>query len=70
MKMPDNNMVLELDEFIEDCNNGCLIDDDGVGYYSNSKTEHENLDELLVYPSQITRGIINRDYKYVHWYNR
>lgn len=63
-------MVLELDEFIEDCNNGCLIDDDGFGYYSNSKTEHENLDELRVYPSQITRGIINRDYKYVHWYNR
>ena len=69
-EMEDINMVLELDEFIEDCKSGCLIDYDGYGYYSNSKTEHEDLDELRVYPSQITGGIINRDYKYVHWYNR
>lgn len=27
-------------------------------------------DELRVYPSQITGGIVNRDYKYVHRYNR
>lgn len=33
-------MVLELHEFIEDCNNGCLIDYDGFGYYSNSKADH------------------------------
>ena len=26
--------------------------------------------KLRVQPSQITEGIINRDYKYVHWYNR
>ena len=63
-------MVFELDEFIKDCKEGYLIDYDGVGYYSNSKTEYENLDELRVYPSQITGGIINRDYKYVHWLNR
>lgn len=63
-------MVLELDEFIEDCREGCLIDYDGFGYYSNSKTDHEELDELRVYPSQIKAGVINRDYKYVHWYNR
>lgn len=63
-------MVLELEEFIEDCKNGCFIDYDGFGYYSNSNTDHEDLDELRVYPSQITAGIINHDYKYVHWYNR
>lgn len=64
------NMVLELTEFIEDCMSGCLIDYDGFGYYSNSETEHEDNDELRVYPSQITAGNINRNYKYVHWYNR
>lgn len=63
-------MVLKLDDFIEDCKNGYLIDYDGFGYYSNSDTAHENRDELRVYPSQITGGIINRDYKFVHWYNR
>lgn len=63
-------MVLKLDDFIEDCKNGFLIDYDGFGYYSNSDTVHENRDELRVYPSQITGGIINRDYKFVHWYNR
>lgn len=63
-------MVLKLDEFIEDCENGFLNDYDGFGYYSNSKTEHESLDELLVRPSQVTRGFIDRSYKYVHWYNR
>lgn len=63
-------MVLTLDEFINDCKNGYLIDYDGFGYYSNSKSEHEDLDELRVYPSQVTQGVINRDYIYVHWYNR
>lgn len=63
-------MVLTLDEFIEDCKNGYLIDYDGFGYYSNSTSEHEDRDELRVYPSQITQGVVNRDYKYVHWYNR
>lgn len=63
-------MVLTLDEFINDCKDGYLIDYDGFGYYSNSKSEHEDRDELRVYPSQVTGGIINRDYKYVHWYNR
>lgn len=63
-------MVLELDDFIKDCQSGCLIDYDGYGYYSNSRTTHEDSDELIVYPSQITDDIINRDYKYVHWYNR
>lgn len=63
-------MVLTLDDFISDCKDGYLIDYDGFGYYSNSKTEHEDLDELRVYPSQVTQRIINRDYKYVHWYNR
>lgn len=63
-------MVLELDEFIKDCQGGWLIDYDGYGYYSNSKTEHEELENLRAYPSQITEGNINRAYKYVHWFNR
>lgn len=63
-------MVLTLDDFIDDCKDGYLIDYDGFGYYSNSKSEHEDRDELRVYPSQVTQGIVNRDYKYVHWYNR
>lgn len=63
-------MALELDEFIEDCKGGWLTDYDGYGYYSNSKISHEDRDDLRVYPSQIIKGVINRDYKYVHWYNR
>ena len=63
-------MVIELDEFIKDCESGGFVDYDGFGYYSNSQTEHEDSDELRVRPSQIKEGIINRDYKYVHWYNR
>ena len=63
-------MVIELDEFIKDCDSGGFMDYDGFGYYSNSQTEHEDRDDLRVQPSQITEGIINRDYKYVHWYNR
>ena len=63
-------MVLKLDEFIEDCENGFLNDYDGFGYYSNSRTEHDNLDELRVRPSQVTGGFFNRSYRYVHWYTR
>ena len=63
-------MVLELKEFIEDCKNGNFIDYDGFGYYSNSRIVHKDNDELRVYPSQITGGIIKSEYKYVHWYNR
>ena len=63
-------MVLELKEFIEYCKNGNFIDYDGFGYYSNSRIVHEDNDELRVYPSLITGGIIKHEYKYVHWYNR
>lgn len=63
-------MVLTLDEFVEDCKNGYFIDYDGFGYYSNSTTEHDDLDELRVYPSQVIQGDVNRDYKYGYWYNR
>ena len=63
-------MVLDLDEFIEDCKNECFIDSDGYGYYSNSRRDHEQRDDMVVYPSDIMKGKINHAYKYVHWYNR
>ena len=57
----------ELDEFIRLCNDGDFIDYDGWGYYSNSRYTHT---EIVVYPSDITAGKVDRSYKYVHWYNR
>lgn len=57
----------ELDKFIQLCNDGDFIDYDGWGYYSNSRDTHT---KIVVYPSDIKAGKINRSYKYVHWYNR
>lgn len=66
---PDDD-CMTLDEFIECCEDGGFIDYDGVGYYSNSTEEYKNSDETRVYPSDITSGKINRNYKYVFWFNR
>ena len=63
-------MVMELEEFIDSCKRGYFIDYDGFGYYSNSRDTHDSNDDLVVKPSNIMRGDIKCEYKFVHWYNR
>jgi hypothetical protein len=59
--------LFTLDEFIRDCKNGCLIDDDGYGDYA---TETNVYEDEVVCPSDIMAGKINRNFTHVMWYNR
>lgn len=48
------------------CDSGCLINSDDSGEYATETacTREEAL------PSDFKRGIINRDYTHVVWYNK
>ena len=61
-------MLYTIDEFLEECMEGYLIDYDGVGYYTNSR--YDATYEKEAYPSDFVKGNIDRSYKYVLWFNR
>ena len=47
-------MVYTVEEFIEDCKAGYLIDDDGCGYYSNS--DQDFAEDEKPAPAPCSRG--------------
>ena len=64
--IPEYGDLIEIDEFVEMCNNGGFIDYDGHGYYSNG-TEMSN---IYVCPSDITSSGVVPGWTHVVWFNR
>lgn len=62
----DRDEVIELDEFVDSCNRGNLIDYDGWGYYSDGNL----MTSIKVYPSDITNGFVKREWTHVVWFNK
>jgi hypothetical protein len=60
--------LMSLKDFIDCCNDGLFIDEDGSGVYCNS-THESNINAI---PSMISDGIIINDPKLTHvmWYNK
>lgn len=65
-EIPDYGKRIPIVEFIECCNDGLFIDYDGFGYYSDGKT----MTDLIVRPSDIMEGKIQREFPFVIWFNR
>ena len=64
---PSNpNTRMTLADFIEGCESGCLIDDDGIGYYGTETKESD----LEICPSDVTDGDYRTDFTHVYWYNK
>jgi hypothetical protein len=64
--IPEYGDLIPLDEFIEMCEHGTFIDYDGFGNYATETEMSTN----VVCPSDITAGIINRNWTHVVWFNR
>lgn len=64
--IPDYGDIFTMQEFIEDCENGCLIDYDGIGFYSfeDMITDHQ------IRPSDVMEGKHDTRYTHVVWFNR
>lgn len=64
----DGVCIFTVEEFKEACcNQGCFVDDDGSGYYSNDLKQSSN---LLALPSDFMKGKIDTKWTYVFWYNK
>lgn len=64
--IPEYGDLFTVEQFKEMCDSGCLINSDGSGEYA-TETACSRVEAL---PSDFKRGIINRDYTHVVWYNK
>lgn len=64
--MPDYGDLFTLDTFIKHCQNKLFIDYDGSGVYA-SDTE---CTDIIVYPSDICKNNIRKEFTHVLWFNR
>lgn len=65
-EIPEYGEHLTLNEFVESCESGALINYDGFGNYATE----DLCSDILVYPSDITANRYRRDFSNVVWYNR
>jgi hypothetical protein len=64
----DGGDIMTLDEFVGCCEAGGFIDDDGIGYYSDSDKNYKVGNEVC--PSDITSGRVDRKFTHVVWFNK
>ena len=64
--IPDYGDLMALEEFVECVNSGGFIDYDGTGYYATDK----EYSEIEAIPSVIKKGVINKKFSHVLWFNR
>ncbi len=63
--VPDYGDLMPMEEFIECCECGGFINDDGSGNYSDGKFVYGE-----VCPSDITGGNVKKEYSHVVWFNK
>jgi len=64
--LPDYGDHMTIDNFIRACKSGMFVDYDGHGVYA-TRTE---MTTLIVHPSDIIKGNIDRRWTYVVWFNK
>ena len=63
---PDNCDHMTMEAFVETCQFGGFIDDDGFGYYA---TEHQTTNRVIN-PSDVARNKYDSEYTHVVWFNK
>ena len=65
-KLPTYGIIMDLEDFIEDCKVGNFIDYDGSGnYVRDGKKSNIN-----IYPSDVKYNAIRKDFDSIIWFNR
>lgn len=65
-EIPDYGDLMVIESFISNCECGGFIDYDGHGYYATET----KMSDMMVLPSDIKHGNINKDFTHVVWFNR
>ena len=64
--IPDYGDHMTLEQFVLCVEQHSFIDNDGSGYYATA-TEMTRLEAI---PSNITKGMINKEFSHVVWFNK
>lgn len=64
--VPNYGDLMLIDDFKEACDTGSFIDSDGMGYYAIETAKSA----VRAKPSDFRRGIIDRDYTHIIWFNK
>jgi len=58
--------LMTAESFLVDVMSKCLIDYDGFGYYGNEK----EISNITVYPSEVMKKGLDKNWTHVMWFNR
>lgn len=64
--IPDYGDHMTIDDFVNRCREGWLIDYDGYGLYATATA----MSNKAVYPSAVVTDLFDRSYTHVVWFNR
>lgn len=64
--IPDYGSVMSLKEFLDYVDEGMFIDYDGSGNY----VKDGKMSDIDIYPSDVNRGVIRKDFDTIIWFNR
>ena len=67
IQVVENMELMETKAFETLCIGGWYVDGEGAGYYSNGTFYYKN---RPAYPSQVSKGIVHREYPFVVWYSQ
>jgi hypothetical protein len=63
---PEDCAFMSLKDFVYSVECFSFVDDDGVGYYATK----DKMSNLIAQPSAIKKGIINKNFTHVVWFNK
>jgi hypothetical protein len=64
--IPEYGDMIELEEFIDLCEQGSFVDSDGFGYYATTN----GMSDKYAVPSEIKSGNIQKEWTHVCWFNK
>lgn len=65
-ELPDYGDVMSLEEFVNHCKNGNLINYDGYGRYVKDGKETD----IEIYPSDVKNNYVRTEFDTIIWFNR
>lgn len=62
----DKECLMTIEKFINYCECGAIIDNDGFGYYVKDNVEYD----LYASPRMVRNGFVRNEFTHVCWYNK
>ena len=66
-ELPDRGDLMTIDDFVDECKSGLLIDYDGVAHPVVNNKMNGN---IFLKPSQVLKGEYDKRFTHIVWFNR